>query len=117
MIYLFCNSRCFVQLREDGPCFCSPLRLLCIHFAVTLAQILRTAYFKHSVTFRPYMHPLVSQPVLKLGPGWRGKCHRNVRQKKSLVLPQLLIRLLKCCWCAQLCIKHGDQVCLLNEAA
>lgn len=45
-----------MQLWEDGPCFCSPLRLMCLHFAVTLVQTLRTAYFKHIFTFRPYIH-------------------------------------------------------------
>lgn len=91
------------------------------HFAVTLAQTLRRAYFKHIFTFRPY---ILSRPpgfgfttCAKVVTKLEGKCHRNVCQKKPLVLPQLLIRLLKCCWCALLCVRGGDGVCLLNKAA
>lgn len=55
-----------MQLWEDGPCSCSPLRLLCVHFAVTLAQTLRTAHFRHIFTFRaPNPLDLVLRPVPK----------------------------------------------------
>lgn len=55
-IFLLCNIRYFVQLWEGGSCFSSPPRLVCVYFAVILAQTLRTEYFKHIFTFRPYIH-------------------------------------------------------------
>lgn len=55
-ICLLCDSTYFVLLWEDGPYFCSPPRLVCVYFAIILAQTLRTAYFKHIFTFRPDIH-------------------------------------------------------------